>query len=1185
MKGLQLKRLEAYGFKSFADKIEIEFDHGVTAVVGPNGSGKSNITDAIRWVLGEQNVRNLRGAKAEDIIFTGSVARRALGVAEVSLTLINQGDLPVDFDEVVITRRLFRSGDSEFSINKTRCRLKDIHSLLAGTGLGHDGLSVISQNKIDEILNSRPEERRLFFEETAGITKYRDQKREALRKLKDMEENLVRAGDILHEIETELEPLAVEAERTRRHNAWRDDLRLCKVTELYRAQEELRAQEDEERERFDAQRAAEVAATAEAGRFEAEKARLEQEALDLERTLQEKADEKNAVKAKIDEKNSDIRVLEDRYRRSDEKQKELAGQREALAAEKAEAEKALKELREQEEAVLAEQKTAEEKAEEAKTNASEIAAEEKNRRQAVENLSTRQAEENQKYLAKANELELLKHDIESGRAQSEQQEKDAEALEKKRDEERERLGALSERAETLAANQQRLVGEQKDCETKQRELAKVRYERQQTLRSAQQFVDNAEAKRETLLQLQKEYAGFGNAPKVVLTAKESWRRGVCGAVAELIEVPAKYLAAAEAALGGAQQDIVTEDADTAKAAIEYLKKRRAGRATFLPLSTLTLRGGRDEEARRMAGVLGYMNEVVGIKEKYKAVVDFLLARTLLVDTVDHALAVAKRQGYRARIVTLGGELLNPGGSISGGSLQGKESGFLNRGEEIEALGRQIEARKAEAADAQKECDDAEQQTKEAAKRLEEIVEELQKVRVEAAETATRREELEKQEKADAVRLDALRSLTRSAAKTFAEAQKQQVEIARELRAIKGTLATLSREKTRAGDTLRELEQDLEDAAKLRDKRMKEADNLRIKAVKCRGDVRLKEKDVERIQKDEEKNRAEAESLLAGLSEGTEKVAGLRVEAQELSEVFDEMERAYQEVYRERLQRLSDSRDAETGAGKAQQKLKRIQDQLHQMELEAEKVRLRREQCLETLREEYRMGVPEAAAVALDIAAGELSARVRTLEESLAELGPVNPAAIEEHRKKAERHDFYKAQIADIESGKANLLQVIEKIDATMTKQFRAAFADIRTAFHEIFVKLFGGGTANLFLTDEKNVLESGVEIVVQIPDKKQQNLSALSGGERALTVIALLFSFLRVRPAPFSVLDEIDAPLDEANIARFGRFLREFSEKTQFVIVTHRKGTMEAADTMYGVTLEDAGVSKIISVRLDDIDE
>lgn len=1176
-----MKRLEAYGFKSFADRIEIEFDRGVTAVVGPNGSGKSNITDAVRWVLGEQNVRSLRGTKAEDIIFTGSASRRASGVAEVSLTFLNDGDMPVDFSEVVITRRLFRTGESEFYINKTRCRLKDIYALIADTGLGHDGLSVISQNKIDEILNSRPEERRLFFEETAGITKYRDRKRESVRKLEAAEQNLTRVADIRQEIQTQLAPLEKEAARTRQYQAWQEKLRQCRVTALYRRQEHSRLAEAAGAEKMRAGEDEERAAATAVQSLETKKELLAKAVLDLETLLEEKSTAKNRLHDAMEATESELRVLEERRQQSDANQRRLKEERTKLLAEgktaNEEREKLLSAEKERQEKAQA----AAEKVEEERAKAAALGHQAREQKAVLQETLRQRDEAQRETLTKESELKLIEHDIEAGHVEVAQKGESVAALEKSLAADREELASLDQAAAENAKEEADLTAAQGAAEKRRQEIQASLRPRQQSIRTARQYIEQAEAKVGVLTQMQAAYEGFGRAVKAVLGTKEPWRRGICGAVAELLTIPAPYLTAIEVALGAAQQNIVAEDTETARQAIAYLKRTRAGRVTFLPLDGLVFGASPEAGAKKLPGVIGYGNKVVQVEEKYRGAIDFLLARTLLVDTMEHALRVAKAYHRRLRIVTLEGELLHPGGSITGGSLQNREAGFLNRGGEIEALKKSLAERKADLEKEEQLYEVASQELASGEEMLEGYKKRLEEVRVRAAEVRVSREKLADQVEEDTLRLAAMKELAKERADSFAKAQQVRGETIRALQALRQQVTERQKAVTEAEERLEDLEQDAEDFRKWLTKLEMQAAALAQEAGHSRQLVLLKEKEIARIEAAVTENQQAAEKLESGVHEGKEEAERLRRVLKEQEAAYACLEEAYQALHGERMEKVSAAQEEEDALRSARQHLGQMQEKLHQLAMAQSKLQFATEQCVTTLREEFHLTPEEAAKEALDLSDKALQETTARLSADIEALGTVNLNAVAEYERLKERHDFMAAQAKDLEEAKENLLRIIKEMDATMTKQFKEAFARIKEHFNAIFAALFGGGRAEVRLTDETRVLEAGVEIEVQLPEKKQQNLSVLSGGERALTVIALLFAFLRVRPAPFVVLDEIDAPLDEANIMRFGRFLRDFAAHTQFVIVTHRKGTMEAADTMYGVTLEDAGVSKIISVRLD----
>lgn len=1184
MNVLQLKRLETYGFKSFADKIEIDFDKGITAIVGPNGSGKSNITDAIRWVLGEQNVRNLRGTKAEDIIFTGSAARRALGVAEVSLVFDNDGTLPVDFKEVVITRRLFRSGESEFYINKGRCRLKDIYNLFADTGLGHDGMSIIGQNKIDEILNSKPEERRLFFEETAGITKYRNRKRESVRKLEDTEKNLVRVTDILQEIDNQLEPLAASAAKTREYNELQEDYKNCRLTEIHhkytKLSETAAKQAGELQDSQDQVTAAETSVRL----TELRKEELGKEILDLDRSLQELAEKNNALRDKIEGASSEIQVLEERGRQSKAARERILAQRAALEKEADTARQELGQLAADKEQRAVELSGAEENLAKQKEASAALAQKLREQRELCSGLDSQREALTKKLMEKQNELLLIERDIENSTADRESRETEAQtaatglaALEA---ELQEQTTALEQAAQEQAGQEADREAGRTQLQQAETEAARIQEERVKN----RQELHAADSKLQFLRNMQQSYEGFGRAAKAVLKSQATWAGGVCGAVAELLQVPQQYITAIETALGSSQQNVVTEDTNTAKAAIAFLKKERLGRVTFLPLQSIVVRTVSNGPERQDTGVIGYANEIVGTDAKYKKIADFLLSRTLVVDTLDHALALAKKHGYRLRIVTLEGELLNPGGSLSGGSQQHREASFLNRGGEISAL----EQKTAELSAAEKRLEQ-EQMTaatarQAAADQLTKVEQMLQALAVRSAELRVARERLQAEKSEKAVQLDQLQKLAAEFQQSFAKAQEQRVAAARQVRELETEQAALQAKVDEAREVFADLDQDADDLGKYINDCEVNRTVLEQELLRSQERALLKQRELEKAQEGAARTVEEEKALENGREESQQRLQSLRAENEEWQGLYDAGQKEHKDVYAKRMAKLVESQNNDQAARDAARKLSSLQNRLHQLELAASQVKFSLEQCAEQLLADYGLTPERAAECALELSPAAVRQHMQTLEKKMADLGPVNPNAVQEYEELSKRSEFMQKQSRDLIAAKDNLLDILREMDITMTKQFKEAFQKINTYFGEIFVKLFGGGEARILLTDEANVLEAGVEIEVQLPEKKRQNLSALSGGERALTVIALLFSFLRYRPSPFSVLDEIDAPLDEANISRFGSFLRDYATQTQFIIVTHRKGTMEAADAMYGVTIEDAGVSKILSVRLNELE-
>lgn len=1182
---MQLKRLEAYGFKSFADKITIDFDRGITAVVGPNGSGKSNITDAVRWVLGEQNIRNLRGTRSEDIIFAGSATRRPLNVAEVSLIFDNDGTLPVDFREVAVTRRLYRSGESEYYINRSRCRLKDIYDLFADTGIGHDGMSIISQNRMDDILNSRPEDRRAFFEETAGITKYRSRKRETVRRLTDTEANLLRVQDIMQEIEHQLEPLARHAEKTRQYNELHEAYRRCQLTKLARS-----AKRESERKTANALKMSKARDEAMAVETEAKKAGAAKEAvqkdiLDLEQTMRSGAEANESLRQKLEKASREAAALEERQEQNGVSSVRLAARNKELQEALVKSVSEIGRLSGEAADKKAKFTAADEKIAAQQERAAKMAAivlEKKKKAQAA----AAAKEACQEELANAKqELAVLDRDIENG---SEGQQARREAIAAAEQKQKELSSAQKEMAaevDKAEVELQKAVSRQQQARHAQQEaqanLALCR-EKQDALR---QKTAGLQEKIDFLQHLQEDYEGFGKAPKAILQSTEKWHKGVAGAIAELLTIPQKYMTAIEVALGGNQQNIVTDDTDTAKAAIAYLKQKHLGRVTFLPLSTLAVQYPKEQEkeAEKGEGAIGWANELVETAPHCQKAADFLLARILVVDTLDHALALAKEQHYRLRIVTLDGEFLAPGGSLSGGGRPRRETSFLNRSAEIEALQAKYKKMRQELQVQAKAVKEAAKEAALAENQQGECLKEVQQQSVKRAELrvslAKLQENLASQEK----ELAGLLAADEKSQATFAESQKRRVLQLRRVKELTAALQAAGKNVEESVFALEDVEQDAGALAKciqqdeLRRtvleqewKRSQEQTEL-YRQEKQRSEQALKE-----VEQEQKKLAADSQASAVRLRE-------LGQQTQSWQDAFEEAQQKQRHLYARRMDRMAAGQELEEKARALARKLSQKQAEIHELELAAAKIQMLLEDSQKAILQDFGLTPERALEEALDLEPQALRARMQSLKKKMDDLGPVNPNAVEEYENLQQRHAFMKKQSDDLVEAKENLAHILAEMDEAMTEQFQSAFADIQRYFGEIFVRLFGGGRAELKLLDEHDVLNTGIDILVTLPQKKRQSLAALSGGERALTVIALLFAFLRYRPSPFSVLDEIDAPLDEANVVRFGRFLQEFAAKTQFIVVTHRKGTMEAANSLYGVTVEESGVSKILSVRLDDV--
>lgn len=1180
-----LRKLEAYGFKSFAEKTEMEFKAGITAIVGPNGSGKSNISDAVRWVLGEQNIRNLRGNKMEDVIFSGSAKRRPLGVAEVSLVFDNaDGLLPLDFNEVTITRRVFRSGDGEYFINKAPCRLKDIHDLLLEAGLSRESMTVISQNKIDEVLNSKPDERRGLFEEAAGIVKYKNRKREALRKLEDTEQNLTRVRDITAEIETQLGPLAESAERTARYNELAAEQTACQVTlllhKLTQAEKNLESVTLEQAaladEDLQVSSRLSVAET-DKERFVDRLAELDEGLRDAEAALAQAATEIERLDGKTgilterigqERKNRD-RVVQDIDRLDKEKAENRARLEEwqaSHAAKNAQAE----ELR----AALSGQDAALQEA------AAAIAA--------VEGKLDAAKDETyahlQELVTQKNTLRTLERDRDGQQVREKQLLKEREGYAGQHQEAGQSLDSVHWEKQALDQDLSATDTTVTDLAAR-RQALEVRIGEAVTAENRLSGELNQLASRlKVLSDMQEEYEGFGRGPKSVLKSDRPWRQGVHGAVAEIITVRDPHVIAIETALGGALQHIIVASDDTAKAAVEHLKRHNLGRATFLPLNTIKPARPRDNEqaAAHAPGSVGFAADLVECEPRFRSIIDYLLARTIVATDIDAALKIARSAAFGVKIVTLDGQLINPGGSITGGSVGRREASFLGRSGEIANLRETMAAREQDLAARRRDKTALAADLAALDEKIAGAHSRRRTLEVRQAELTVHAEKTGQEIK----RLDlALATLDAELAACRAEAVAIAARIADVTAAIAAMEARDDEHKQRVAawqDDLKKRQADRETiAGALTDSKIKLSaleQEVNAIAISCeqykQADGRLA-RQADALRTDGERIGAEiarAEAELAGVAQAKETLAA------------DKAARAQDRdaILKDKLGVLAKQSRLEREVKDLRRRQNASQARLHELDLLAAKHSYEVTNCNEQLRDHYSLDREQAQALFRPEDPEFLAARGDELAAAIEALGPVNPAAIDEYARLKERYQFLRTQFDDLTEAKEYLLTILKDIDATMARQFKAAFLKINEHFGDLFVRLFGGGKAQLELADPADILGTGIEIIVQPPGKKQQNLALLSGGERALTVIALLFAFLTYRPTPFCVLDEIDAALDEANVQRFSEFLQDYSRGTQFVVVTHRKGTMEAADVMHGVTMEESGVSKLISVKFMD---
>lgn len=1177
-----LKRLDVVGFKSFAEKISIDFVPGVTAVVGPNGSGKSNVTDAIRWVLGEQSAKSLRGTKMEDIIFSGSDSRKPLNFAEVSLTLDNSANaLPIDFHEVSVTRRVYRSGESEFFINNGACRLKDIIELFMDSGLGREAFSIISQGKVEEILSSKAEERRVIFDEAAGVLKYKTRKKKAEQKLNETQENVTRVQDILFELEGQVEPLKMQASLANEFLAKKEELEQFEVSlTVYEIEELHHKWERLSRE------------------LEEHTASEQQLAMDLEQkqaSLQEYRQKMTSLDSTIDALQEVLLTASQELEKVEGRKDVLKERKKNASQHKAQLEKAIAEAEMARTRLVAEKEEQKALVHMLQTKVEDLQSllQEKQKALGLCKLNLDETIDVHKsdYIEWLNKQATAKNEKQYLWQQLDQHDHKNTRLDQENAKYLTDRTFISERKQQAKQKMRTMTDELEQhvqrfrTHEQQAEKAKAQYQQQETmLYKAYQFLQQAKSRKEVLEEMEEEYAGFFQGVKEILKAKSL--SGIEGAVAELIKVPKEYQVAVEIALGAAMQHVVVEKEEHARQAIGFLKKNGYGRATFLPLSVIK---GRDIPLSQLnllqnhVAYIGTAAELIQFDATYAAIVTNLLGTVLITRDLKGANELAKVVGHRYRFVTLEGDVVNPGGSMTGGASKQKTSSLLSRKVELDEL-------KSKLADMELKTSQLEKQVRQAKGYIVEQDEQVAELRQIGATLREKEQllksewrEIELQEKNINDRLH-LYDLDK---KQLMEEQQQKTA---RLEEIETLLAQCALEINQLDHIIAELTEQKQRQQSSRDILVETSNELKVSLASKREQLRNQKEQLQRLEEEwkttENKLVLYQEDLALLIDEMSDRSSGedelanaaLRMFATK-NETIENMVLLRQE--KEQLQK--DIAMLEIEVKERNRQYKGFVETVKDEEVKLNRLDVALDNRLDTLREDYFLSYEAAKEkYPLTLPVEEAKKRVKLIKLAIDELGTVNLGAIEEYERVFERYEFLVTQKSDLQQAKDTLVQVINEMDEEMTRRFADTFYAIRDQFETVFKALFGGGRAELKLTDPLNLLQTGVEIVAQPPGKKLKNLSLLSGGERALTAIALLFSILKVRPVPFCILDEVEAALDEANVMRFSQFLKAFSQETQFIVITHRKGTMEGADVLYGITMQESGVSRLVSVRLEE---
>ncbi len=1179
---MYLKRMELFGFKSFAEKSELELSPGIAAVIGPNGCGKSNLVDAVRWALGEQSVKSLRGTRMEEVIFSGSENRKPLNFAEVSLSFSGSSSfLNLDYDEITITRRLFRSGESEYYINKSPCRLKDVTELFLDTGLGKDVYSVIGQGRVDEIINNRPEERREIFEEAAGIFKYKMRKREAGRRLDETRDNLVRVQDLIYELETQVEPLQAQAEVTKQYRHLKEKIDEEEKRLLSYKLQLSREQLGKINKQLQNVNDALMAASSQEGLDEKEIQDLKNRLQDQVNQKREQEQKLNQVSRSLEQQEHEIKLFaerENRYREQVDQNRQRVKQLELLMEELSEQKvKAEQDLQSKQDYITSLNEDLEKLRQDMKDLENSALPNE------VEKQQERIYQAGVRREAASSTMEELSRRLERIAVQKRNLENEKTGLEEKlarlqekADNARGRVHEISEKLKAAEENEVSRI-EEKEKIRKQLEDISAREQKQK------EVLHGLNSRLALLQEQDSALSGYYRGVKEVMQARTSLP-GIIGPVADLIDIDEEYIQAVEAALGGALQYLVAENEQAVHKAINYLKNNNRGWATFLPMDILHKPSDPLERYpgwRDLHGVIGKASELVQVNPAYRHAVDYLMASILVCQTLDDASRAARFIKHSSRVVTLEGEMINPGGIIRGGSVAKRNAGMpLGRRKEIESLNKQQTAAEKELGRISSELEGlknkfaaSENEVENAARERKSVAEQLSAAQKELDAIQNEQNALNDRIKAGNNSFSELESEKEDINNRFQALQEEVEQCREESETLERELAGKKEEYQTYLDDKKKLDQQITEVLVRISSYQEQRDTLTGRIEEIETNIKkpareIEEKDVEyeKLQQDLDNNRAEQERIKTRIENLNEEKAALIAELDRQTEQVNQTEAELIEH---------------------EEKVKRRQSQVARQEkrerqLSVEQTRLQTEINYQEMRFRELFNSLDLAELEDDFDPEESRHLIDNYREDMEALGEVNLGAIEELARLEERINFLKEQKEDLQKGEESLCKVLSEIDQRMKYYFKSAFEAISDNFKQTFQELFEGGQVVLKMTDADDILESGIEIVAQPPGKKLQNITLLSAGEKVLTAIALVFAILRYKPAPFYLLDEVESTLDDANLARFTKFLRQSSEQAQFVMITHRKRTMEEADVLYGVTMSEPGVSRLMSLKLED---
>ena len=1181
---MYLKSIEIHGFKSFANKIVFQFHNGITGIVGPNGSGKSNVADAVRWVLGEQRIKQLRGASMQDVIFSGTELRKPLGYAYVAITLDNSDhQLAIDYNEVTVARRIYRSGESEYLLNGTPCRLKDVNELFYDTGIGKEGYSIIGQGQIDKILSGKPEERRELFDEAAGIVKFKRRKLAAQKKLEDEQQNLVRVNDILSELEKQIGPLEKQSETAKIYLKKKEELKTLDVNMFLLENQRLQEQLKGAQEKYDI-----ASEDLENTSKQYENIKEEYEKIEGQITLLDETIEKNRsaltdtsmLRGKLE---GEINVLKEQIHSARNNEEHLKQRREAVLNE-------IAAKNQDKEGILSDKGQIDEQVAEIEKKRDEAKAALTAVQSCIEELNN-QIEGGKNAIIEALNAratiksKLGRYDTMTEQVNIRKAELTSRILRMKSDEaqQEETLKALNDEFEKINEKIRTLNDAVESKEEKLTLLRETLADKDKKLRDTQVSYHQEKSRLEALSNLTERYEGYGGSVKKVMERKEQ-EKGIVGVVADIIKVDKKYETAIETALGGNIQNIVTDDEETAKRMIGYLKQTKAGRATFLPLTSITHpQEFKNPESLKEKGVLGMADELVHVDEKYRNVAKAMLGRIVVVDQVDNAVRIARKFDYGIRMVTLEGELLVPGGAISGGAFK-NNSNLLGRRREMEEMEARVKKYLKEVDTLLQEIEDTKAERNKLRLSLEEDKASLQKKFIEQ----------------NTARLNVIKAKERKeeASESSLELKNEEREIESQIQEIRLSKEEISRELQDSETLEKQTEGKIKECQVLLDeKRSEESENLAgVNALEVEVEKMLQQQgfhqqNVDRINAVLERSKSELSEIEEGLLGNTGDIEQKENNIRQIEETIQashtsqsDTEKQLQEDITKKEELSAKQKNFFKDREALSEKMAGLDKEVYRLNAQREKLQDMTESQINYMWDEYEITLSDAAGMRNE-ELNDLPAMKRdisTLKDQIKKLGDVNVNAIEDYKNLMERYSFLKTQHDDLIEAEKTLEDIITELDTAMRKQFHEKFGEISREFDKVFKEMFGGGKGTLELMEDEDILEAGIRIIAQPPGKKLQNMLQLSGGEKALTAIALLFAIQNLKPSPFCLLDEIEAALDESNVSRFAKYLHKLTRHTQFIVITHRRGTMEQVDRLYGITMQEKGVSTLVSVNLID---